>query len=1124
MAGALASAFVRLRVDSSLIAADTSKGVEEGAAAADVETAGASAGEKAASAFNKAFRLGMIGVLAAAAIGAAAVKEAVDFQTQMTRIQTQAGASAAQVKQLSAEVLNLAPSTQQGPMQLAEALYHLKSVGLDDAQAMAALKTASDLAAVGGSNLEQTTNVLAAAWRSGIQGAQNFGQAAATVNAIVGAGNMTMAQLVSALSTGVLSSATTFGVSMRQVGGAIALLTDAGVPAARAGTELRMSLSLLGAASPTAAKQLATIGLTSNQLGQALRSGGFVSAIGLLRSHLKAAGLTATQTAALLSRAFGGGESSSAIMTMINNFSALKKKEDQISAGMTKYGSDVAAQRQTIQAQLDILKSTVETTGIRMGQALLPPFTKLVKFVAADLIPGILRFAGILGTAFKNPYVDALVAGLLAAAVAIRTIIGLLKIVETVQKILDIEFLTSPWGIVIVAVIALAAAIAVLWERSAAFRNIIESIGRVAATAFDAVIRTVKTVFDGIVDAGEKVVDWFKGHWKIIAAVIAAVFLAPLVPIAALGFAIYKLIGPVEHVFDTIKKIVTGGFDSWWASSGKEIEEVWNAIWDKAKLVFSVFWKVTLAEVKMFVAGFKVAMAVLSAVWNLVVIGVQTAWNVIMGILRPGISLVETMIKAGWGAIMAATRGTWDLISSIFKAAWDVISGVVKIAVAGVESVVKIAWDLIVGIFDVFLDLVTGHWSKAWTDIQNTATQVWNALEGFFQSAITDVEHIFESGFNALLGGVKSWGSDLIGYVKTIPGMIIAALGDVGKMLWNAGISIIQGLIGGIKSAIGGIGHIMGDVASAIKSFLPFSPAKQGPLSGSGDPYYSGLSIGKKVAAGITASMPALKSAVSGSVAQINSALATAATEQKSGTSQLSSLTAHADQLQALRAKEEASIKSLIAARQKEEAQDKSGSTALRQSQEDEIKSLEQLRSSQETSVKQTDSVISTLKKSMSALKTQVDQLQAALKKATAAAATAAASAVSSSDASTTDDSTDDSSSDSTPSTPNWGAFGQWLGETGPGNPADGGGWRGYPGPLGGFGLAFDQGGGPRPLGRFDGGGPFSQRGGDPSQAMMVDLLRQVVAAIHAQPAKNAAGMAAALNGVTGTAITRGNW
>ena len=161
--------------------------------------------------------------------------------------------------------------------------------------------------------------------------------------------------------------------------------------------------------------------------------------------------------------------------------------------------------------------------------------------------------------------------------------------------------------------------------------------------------------------------------------------------------------------------------------------------------------------------------------------------------------------------------------------------------------------------------------------------------------------------------------------------------------------------------------------------------------------------------------------------------------------------------------------------------------------------------------------MISTLKKSMTALKDEVDKLKTALTKATAAAASAASSSSSSSD---------DSSSSSTSSSDqpaNFGAFNQWLAETGP-NPADSGSWQGNPGPLGGFGIAFDPGAGPGPIGGFEGGGPFIGGQGDVTGPMIVDLLGQVVAALHAMPAKNAAGTAAAMNGVTRTAITRGNW
>ena len=1011
--GGLAQAFVRLRIDSSQVAADTNKGIEEGAAGSDAEKAGETTGERYSSGFNKAFKAAAIGALVFAALGAASIKMGIDFQASMLKIQTQAGGSAADVKQLSAAVLNLAPSTEQGPLQLADALFHLKSVGLDNVQAMQALKTASDLAAVGGANLEDTTNAIAAAWRSGISGAQNFGQAAATVNAIIGAGNMRMADFVTAMGTGVLSAATTFGVSLKQVGGALALMTDEGVPAVDAATRLKMSFSLLGAPSKAAAAQLKTIGLTGLQLANTMRGPtGLVGTIGLLKSHLDAAGLSASQQAILLSHAFGGGRSSSAILTMINNLSTLEKKQGQITAGISKYGPAVAAQRQTVQAQLDILRSSLETIGVRTGTALLGPAIKFVHFISGSLIPGILSIGGILGGVLKNPFGGAFIAGLLAAVVGIKVLITVTKLWGDALKAVKLAMAfaqANPLGLVIIAVAALAIGLVVLYKRSAAFRNIVQSIGRVAAAAFGAVVRVAKTVFDAVIGAGEKVIDWLKGHWKLIAVIIAAPFLLAIAPIALFALAIYKLIGPVEHVFDTIKKIITGGFDSWWKGHGKEIEEVWKATWEAVTKVFSVFWAVTLFEVKQFVAGFKVALAILTAIWDLVVIGVRTGWNVIMGILRPGLDLVMTLFRAGWGYISATTRATWDLISGICKSAWAVISGVVKIGIAGIESVIKIAWDIIVGIFTVALDLLTGKWGKAWDDMQNTATQVWNAIKGFFTTTVSDIEHIFSAAWNALLGGVKSWGSNLVGYVKTIPGMIIAALGDVAHMLWNAGVSIIKGLLGGIKSAIGGIGHIMGNVVGAIKSFLPFSPAKQGPLSGSGDPYYSGLSIGNKIAAGIRAALPAVKAAIAQTVASIPSQLATAAT-------------------------------------------------------------------------------------------------------------TAASSATSSDDTSSSD-------SSSTVQTPNFAALNQWLAATAPDDGASGGSWRANPGPLGGYGVGVADLSGPGLAGRWTApGGGGAQDDVVAHLQLLGAKLDELVEVGHQAPSRTAAGLNAAMNGVTANAVVRGNW
>lgn len=340
--------------------------------------------------------------LPAVAVAVGSVKMATDFSSAMTRIQTQAGGSARDVKVLSDRVLALSSrGIQQGPVDLANSLYHLKSVGMDNAAAMKALVQASHLAAVGNSSLEDTTNALAGAWRTGIRGAGNFNHAVATLNAIVGAGNMSMQDLTEAMSTGFLPAAKTFGLSLHDVGAALAVFTDEGQPAEVAATRMRMMFSLLGAPTQKAAKLLGDVGIKTTDLAKAMRQGGLVDAIGMLKQHMQ--DLSKVQQGQLLSGAFGGGRSSAAIMTLINNFDVLQQKEKQVTAGMSRFGADVAKQAQTPQAQFHQLIATLETLGVEIGDKLLPMFVdwadKLNSFLGwfQALPPGVQKLASSFG-------------------------------------------------------------------------------------------------------------------------------------------------------------------------------------------------------------------------------------------------------------------------------------------------------------------------------------------------------------------------------------------------------------------------------------------------------------------------------------------------------------------------------------------------------------------------------------------------------------------------------------------------------------------------------------------------------------------------------------------------------
>ena len=113
--------------------------------------------------------------------------------------------------------------------------------------------------------------------------------------------------------------------------------------------------------------------------------------------------------------------------------------------------------------------------------------------------------------------------------------------------------------------------------------------------------------------------------------------------------------------------------------------------------------------------------------------------------------------------------------------------------------------------------------------------------------------------------GLKWLWDKIVEFFKSIPTSILRIASGWGSLLFEAGKNIIQGLINGIKERASGIGNVISGVVSKIVSFFPHSPAKEGPMSGQGDPYYSGQAIVGRLSAGI-ASMDPLAGSVTADV------------------------------------------------------------------------------------------------------------------------------------------------------------------------------------------------------------------------------------------------------------------
>jgi TP901 family phage tail tape measure protein len=335
-----------------------------------------------------------------AATGIVAAKMAMDFQKNMALISTSAGASAKDVQVLSKQVLDLARSgsSPYGPNELAKSLYHLKSLGYDNTTSMRTMKVAINGAMAGQSDLESTTSALGAAIRTNIKGTGDFGKAMATLNAIVGAGNMRMEDLIGALGTGILPAAKSAGLALKDVGAALALMVDEGMSSESAATRLRMAFTMMASGSDASNKALGRIGLSTKQLGMVMQGPtGLIGGLQLLHNHLdKLGGSPAiakwaaevnrgkmtleeftklagkTEQFDVISKAFGGAKSGAAIEMLLNNLDVLKAKMHQLNTTTNAFAEKVKEARALDVNKLKESWAQVDAALIKAGASITP--------------------------------------------------------------------------------------------------------------------------------------------------------------------------------------------------------------------------------------------------------------------------------------------------------------------------------------------------------------------------------------------------------------------------------------------------------------------------------------------------------------------------------------------------------------------------------------------------------------------------------------------------------------------------------------------------------------------------------------------------------------------------------
>ncbi len=124
------------------------------------------------------------------------------------------------------------------------------------------------------------------------------------------------------------------------------------------------------------------------------------------------------------------------------------------------------------------------------------------------------------------------------------------------------------------------------------------------------------------------------------------------------------------------------------------------------------------------------------------------------------------------------------------------------------------------------------------------------------------------------LSGLRDGIGSAVSYVASIPGKIVDALGNIGSLLVNSGKSLVYGFADGIQSAVWCAINSATDVLSTIRSYFPFSPAKEGPFSGHGYTTYSGEALMTDWGKGMRKGSWSVTDAITGAMSQANDLMA----------------------------------------------------------------------------------------------------------------------------------------------------------------------------------------------------------------------------------------------------------
>lgn len=270
-------------------------------------------------------------------------------------------------------------------------------------------------------------------------------------------------------------------------------------------------------------------------------------------------------------------------------------------------------------------------------------------------------------------------------------------------------------------------------------------------------------------------------EWAVLAPILLIIgkVLLVIAAFAALGIAIgvlYKKNEAFRNFIDT----VWNGIKAIISTVVKAIIPIAISIWETLKQNLLDAWaiiKPALQEV----------WSTVSSVFNSIATFIKNNMGTIKAVISFVFSFIGNFVKVHLSVMFGVIKLILVGLVTAFRVTFNTVKAVVMVVFLAIKTAIKTAMAVISGIIKTVTAIIKGDWSGAWNSIKETFVTVFNNIKSF-------------------IGGFKD-------------------------IFLDAGKGFINAIVDGIKNAASGLYDTVKDVAGKIRDFLPFSPAKVGPLS-----------------------------------------------------------------------------------------------------------------------------------------------------------------------------------------------------------------------------------------------------------------------------------------------------